>query len=216
MSNLPGLRVTPSRPFQHTGVNYAGPILLRCSKGRSQKSIKAFIAVFVCFSIKAVHLEAVTDYTAEAFLAAFRRFVSRRGLCEVMYSDCGTNFIGAEAELRRLFAASGHEAQRICTALAEERVQWRFNPPSAPHFGGLWEAAMKSLKHHLRRVIGDSKLTYEEMSTFLSQTEACLNSRPLQPLTDDPEDLTALTPGHFLVGTALLSVPKPTLVDVPR
>ncbi|XP_011687417.1 PREDICTED: uncharacterized protein LOC105449732 [Wasmannia auropunctata] len=215
MSNLPGPRVTPSRPFQHTGVDYAGPILLRCSKGRGQKSIKAFIAVFVCFSTKAVHLEVVTDYTAEAFLAAFRRFVSRRGLCEVMYSDCGTNFVSAEAELRKLFAASGREAQRICTALAEERVRWRFNPPSAPHFGGLWEAAVKSLKHHLRRVIGDSKLTYEEMSTFLSQTEACLNSRPLQPLTDDPEDLTALTPGHFLVGAALLSVPEPTLVDVP-
>ncbi|KAL6416764.1 hypothetical protein ACFW04_014841 [Cataglyphis niger] len=94
-------------------------------------------------------------------------------------------------------------------------MQWRFNPPSAPHFGSLWEAAVKSLKHHLRRVLGESTLTYEEMSTFLTQIESCMNSRPLQALSDDPDDLTALTPGHFLVGTALNALPEPCLVDAP-
>lgn len=89
-------------------------------------------------------------------------------------------------------------------------MKWRFNLPAAPHFGGLWEAAVKSTKHHLRRVIGEA-LTYEEMATLLTQVEACLNSRPLQPLTDDPDDLAALTPGHFIIGAPLLAVPEPSL-----
>ncbi|KMQ88133.1 hypothetical protein RF55_12431 [Lasius niger] len=98
--------------------------------------------------------------------------------------------------------------------MANNRTQWPFNPPAASHFGGLWEAVVKSAKHHLRRVIGNATLTFEEMTTLLTQIEACLNSRPLSPLTDDPEDLTALTPGHLLIGTALTAVPEPFLQDV--
>lgn len=94
-------------------------------------------------------------------------------------------------------------------------MRWRFNPPSAPHFGGIWEVAVKAVKHHLRQVVGDATLTFEEMSTFLAEIEACLNSRPLQALTDDPDDLEALTPGHFLIGAPLVSVPEPTLSEVP-
>lgn len=92
MGNLPDSHVMPSRSFQHIGVDY-GPIMLRFAKGRSHKSSKAFIAAFVCLSSKAL-LEVVSDYTADAFLAALRCFISRRDLCEVMYSDCGTNFVG--------------------------------------------------------------------------------------------------------------------------
>ncbi|XP_025270835.1 uncharacterized protein LOC112639871 [Camponotus floridanus] len=215
MSDLPRERVVPARPFLHTGVDYAGPIQLRTTKGRGHRSYKAFVAVFVCLASRAVHLEVVSDYTAEAFLAALRRFVSRRGICRSLRSDCGTTFVGADSQLTALFTAGTPENHRIIDSLASERIEWRFNPPSAPHFGGIWEAAVKSLKHHLRRVIGDAKLTFEEMSTFLTQVEACLNSRPLQALSDDPEDLAALTPGHFLVGAALTAVPEPSLLDEP-
>ncbi|XP_070531355.1 uncharacterized protein [Cardiocondyla obscurior] len=215
MADLPSARVRPSRAFQHTGVDYAGPLMLRAGKGRGRKAHKAFVAVFVCLCTRAVHLEVVSDYTSEAFLATLRRFVSRRGLPQVVYSDCGTNFAGAEAELREMFRASSREAQRIHRALAEEHISWRFNPPAAPHFGGLWEAAVKSAKHHLRRVVGSATLTFEEMTTLVAGIEACLNSRPLAPLSDDPDDISALTPGHFLVGSAPLAVPEPTLLDVP-
>lgn len=213
MGNLPGPRVTPSRPFTHTGVDYAGPIRLRTSKGRGQKAYKAFIAVFVCLSTRAVHLEVASDYSTAAFMAAFRRFVSRRGLCRDLYSDCGTNFLGADNQLRVMFQASTAENRAIASQLAKDRVRWHFNPPAAPHFGGLWEAAVKSLKYHLRRIIGETTLTFEEMATFLAQVEACLNSRPLQPLSDDPDDLAALTPGHFLVGSAINAVPQPITSD---
>jgi len=157
----------------------------------------------------------VSDYTADAFLAALRRFVSRRGLCSTIWSDCGTIFVEADRQLRDLFAASSPGRRRIIDGLASERIQWRFNPPAASHFGGIWEAAVKSVKHHLQRVLGDTMLTYEEMSTLLAQIEACLNSRPLQALNDDPENLVALTPGHFLVGSALTAVPEPSLSDQP-
>ncbi|XP_029169587.1 uncharacterized protein LOC114939444 [Nylanderia fulva] len=164
---------------------------------------------------RAVHLDAASDYTADAFLAALRRFVARRGVCHSLYSDCGTNFVGADKQLRQLFSAASADGHRIATFAAQERIRWRFNPPAAPNFGGLWEAAVKAMKHHLRRVIGDVTLTYEEMTTLLAQIEACLNSRPLQPLSDDPEDVAALTPGHFLVGSALSAIPEPSLEREP-
>jgi len=214
MGFLPKPRVTPARLFQHTEVDYAGLVLLRTTRGQGHKAHKAFLAIFVCLGTRAVHLEVVSDYTAEAFLAALRRFTSRRGLPQELVSDCGTNFTGAEAELRALFTAGNQEAQSIGCALTTERILWRFNPPAAPHFGGVWEAAVKAVKHYLRRVLGNSTLTFEEMATFLAQVEACLNSWPIAPLLDDPDDLAALTPGHFLVGTALLAVPEPTLADV--
>ncbi|XP_025267278.1 uncharacterized protein LOC112638948 [Camponotus floridanus] len=132
-----------------------------------------------------------------------------------MYSDCGTNFIGADNQLREFFRASSSDGRRISREVAKEGISWRFNPPAAPHFGGLWEAAVKSMKHHLRRVIGETTLTFEEMSTLLSQIEACLNSRPLQALSDDPDDITALTPGHLLIGAPLLAVPEPSLAERP-
>ncbi|XP_029167413.1 uncharacterized protein LOC114937904 [Nylanderia fulva] len=215
MGNLPRDRVTPTRPFLSTGLDYAGPIFIRTSKGRGHRSQRGYIAVFVCFWSKAIHLEVVSDYSSEAFIAALRRFVSRRGLCTDVYSDCGTTFVGADRTLRELFKASSSEGHHIARAANNQGIRWHFNPPAAPHFGGLWEAAVKSTKFHLRRVIGETTLTYEELSTLLTQIEACLNSRPLQALSDDPDDTSALTPGHFLIGAPLLAVPEPSSTGQP-
>ena len=88
---------------------------------------------------------------------------------------------------------------------------WIFNPPAAPHFGGLWEAAVKSAKRHLKRVIGDQVLTFVEYSTVLCRIEACLNSRPLATLTDDTFDLQPLTPAHFIIQRCSFLVPEPDL-----
>lgn len=195
----------------HTGVDYADPFTLRTCRGRSSKHYKGFLVVFVCFATSAVHLELATDYSSQGFIAAYRRFTGRRGVCASLSSDCGTNFVGADAELRRLFSAASNEMTIISHHLVTSGTEWRFNPPSAPHFGGKWEAAVKSVKYHLRRLIGDTVLTYEEFSTFLIQIEAILNSRPLCPLSDDPADLDALTPAHFLIGHSMCLLPEPSL-----
>lgn len=211
MGNLPEPRVQITRAFTHTGVDYAGPIDIRMSKGRGNVSYKGYISLFVCLSTKAVHIEAVSDLSSNGFIAAYRRFVSRRGKPAHIYSDNGTNFVGAVKILRKAHESCLLRVKReIIDNAIQHNTEWHFIPASSPHFGGLWEAGVKSLKHHLKRTIGNSKLTFEELSTLLSQIEACLNSRPLAPLTTDPNDLTALTPGHFLIGDALLSAPDET------
>ena len=86
---------------------------------------------------------------------------------------------------------------------------WKFVPECTPHFGGLWEAAMKSFKVHIRRVVGDAKLTYEELATVLTQIEPCLNSRLLAALPEPNDGLEALTPRHFLIGRPLEVLPDP-------
>lgn len=214
MGLLSKARVTPDQPFLHTGVD-ARPISLRTSRGRRHRIYKAFLSVFVCFSTRAVHLEVVSDYSSDAFLAVLHRFMIRRELCHTIYSDCGITFVGVDSQLRAFLGPAGREVHQIVERLADTGVRWRFNPPAALHFGDLWEAAVKAVKHHLRRVIGESKFTFEEMTTFLAEVEACLNSRSLQAMSDDPEDLEALTPGHFLIGAPLDAMPEPSLFDVP-
>lgn len=207
MGQLPRVRLEPSKPFQSTGVDYAGPINIRFSPGRGSKSYKGYICLFVCMVTRAVHLEAVTDLTSKAFIAAFRRFTSRRGHCSDLYSDNGTNFVGADKQLKEMFDSAKSELpDEIAQVLTLHSTKWHFIPPQAPNFGGLWEAGVRCAKSHLKKVIGDSTLTYEELSTVLTQVEACLNSRPLTVLSDNPDDPLPMTPGHFLIGEPLLNV----------
>lgn len=207
MGNLPATRIEPSRPFTNTGLDYAGPFQLRTTKGRGHRAYKGYLVVFVCFATKAIHLEAVSDLTTDAFLNAFRRFVSRRGLCRRLYSDNGTTFRGADRELRSMFKTASRFYSEIATTLANDGVDWHFIPPHSPHFGGLWEAGVKSAKHHLVRLLNNHTLTFEEFSTILAQIEACLNSRPLCAMSADAEELDALTPAHFLIGSEISLVP---------
>ncbi|XP_026744683.1 uncharacterized protein LOC113506020 [Trichoplusia ni] len=209
MVDLPQQRATPSRPFTHTGVDFTGHVEIKLNKGRGVKTSKGYVVVFVCMATKAVHLELASDLTSETFLAAFQRMCARRGTPKHVYSDCGTNFIGASKILRNEFEYFQQElSPEFFTEIAKMEVEWYFNAPGWPSAGGLWEAAVKAMKHHLRRVLGDQKLTFEEFTTLLAKIEACLNSRPLCPLTEDPKEFqNYLTPGHFLTGSATLSLP---------
>ncbi|XP_078049863.1 uncharacterized protein LOC144476616 [Augochlora pura] len=217
MGNLPQARITESRPFTNVGVDYCGPFFIKERKLRNRGRVKVYVAVFVCLAIKAVHLELVSDLTSEAFIAALRRFIARRGFCLNLYSDNGTNFKGANnefRELRELLRSDDHR-EKITTFLTERAINWHFIPPQAPHFGGLWEAAVKSFKNHLKRVVGAELFTFENLNTLIIDIEAILNSRPLTPISSDPTDLLALTPGHFLIGDALTSLCERDFKDTP-
>ncbi|XP_075162982.1 uncharacterized protein LOC142235605 [Haematobia irritans] len=127
-----------------------------------------------------------------------------------MFSENGTSFVGASNVLGRDQARFLSEVKQNLIALyAFQLLEWEFIPPGAPHMGGLWEAGVKSFKTHLKKVSHSQKFTFEEFSTMLARIEACLNSRPLSPMSDNPNDLAPLTPGHFLICSALLSPPEP-------
>ncbi|XP_018306518.1 uncharacterized protein [Mycetomoellerius zeteki] len=168
-------------------------------------------------SVKAVHLEIVSDLTTDGFLAALRRFAARRGLPEHIYSDNGTNFVGASNQLKEVYALlnSENHKHRINKFASDRRIVWHFIPPAAPHFGGLWESTVKLFKHHFRRVVGDSLFTFEELNTFVAEVEGILNSRPITTLSSDPNDMSVLTPAHCLIGKPLTALPEGDLTCVP-
>lgn len=215
MGDLPQVRTTPARPFQHSGVDFAGPLYVLMSRGRGAKQNKAYIAIFICMATKAIHLELVGDLTSDSFIGAFRRFVARRGRCSHLWSDQGRNFVGANKQLAEAFEYANLELPgHLIEHLAKEGTQWHFIPPYSPNFGGLWEAGVKSIKYHLKRIL-TAHLTFEEMSTTLCDIEACVNSRPLVPIdTSDPDAPEPLTPGHFLIGEAPVNVPTPDLRNI--
>ncbi|XP_026475874.1 uncharacterized protein LOC113381111 [Ctenocephalides felis] len=211
MSDLPLSRINPVRPFLNVGTDYAGPIMLKSSRLRKAPLIKSYIALFICFVTKAIHLELVTSLSTDAFIAALRRFISRRGRCATIHSDNGTNFVGAKHHLHELFKYFKNEQERnkLIEAVSVEGIEWKFIPAHAPHFGGLWEGAIKLVKLHIRRVIGNTILTFEEYYTFLTQVEAIVNSRPLIAVSDDVTDCGYLSPGHFLINDVIASFPEP-------
>ena len=211
MGNLPLQRITPDRPFANVGVDFAGPFYVKYGYVSKPTVVKAYACVFVSLSVKAAHLELVSDLTSSAFIACLRRFVARRGKPSLIMSDDGTDFVGANRELKEFcqFFEDQKTQQAISEFCSNIHITWKFIPERAPHFGGLWEATVKSMKKHLKRVVGDHRLSFEELSTVLTQIEACLNSRLLTPLPNSEDCLEALTPGHFLIGRSLESIPDP-------
>lgn len=208
MADLPSYRVVSARPFKEVGVDYAGPFLLKTSKRRNSPKIKCWIASFVCMCTKALHLELVTELTTTAFFSTLDRFIARRGLPKRIFSDNGTNFVGAARKLREVYEFLRVNETDISDYLTKVDIEWRFIPPGAPHFGGIWESSIKSIKKHLLPVIKDHALTFEEFYTLLVRVEAVLNSRPLCAVSNSPIDnFDYLTPGHFLIGEALIARP---------
>jgi len=203
MADLPAARVQACQPFSKAGIDYAGPLSVRECRLRKPREYKVYIAVFVCMAVEAVHLKLVLELSTDVFLAAFDRFAARCSLPQEIFSDCGTNFIGAS---KRLSVLVNHP-ENLDRLTARAPCSWNFNPLAAPHFRGLWEATVRSTKTLLSRVMGCHHLTLEELSTVLCRIEAVFNSRPLTPMSSSPLDLDYLTPGHFLIGRPLLSVP---------
>lgn len=208
MGDLPSDRVNESRCFAGVGLDFGGPYTVKSSHLRGAKTYKAYLCVFVCLSTKAVHLEVVSSLSTESFIATLDRFVARRGLPALVRSDCGTNFRGANNYLRDVRDFLVREEQTIGHSLGVRGIRWEFSPPLCPSWGGIFEAAVKVAKTHLKKIIGESILSFEELSTLFCKIEATMNSRPLCPLSSDPNDLEVLTPGHFLIGQPMGALPE--------
>lgn len=216
MGDLPRDRIDPiGGPFHRTGVDYAGPITVHY-KGRGSKPTQVYLAIFICFATKAVHIEVVEDLTTAAFISALRRFVAIRGLPMVIWSDNATNFVGAIRHLKELYDLLSSETHWDAVyewCRDERRIEWKRIPARSPHYGGLWEAGVKSAKHLLTRTVANARLTIHELLTVVAEISTVLNSRPLISLTMNADDEHPLTPGHFLVGKALVAMPEPNFKE---
>ncbi|XP_063529496.1 uncharacterized protein LOC134740806 isoform X1 [Cydia strobilella] len=216
MGSLPFDRVNMTRPFQIVGTDYAGPFYVKQSRIRRPVITKAYVVIFVCFVTKAIHIELASDMTTDTFLGCLKRFIARRNKPTKIYCDNAAYYKGAENVLKELYDlqnSTNHQAS-VVDFSSSERIAFHFIPSYSPVFGGLWEAGIKSVKYHMKRVIANTVFTYEQMYSTLVQFEAILNSRPLTPMSRDPSDMTYLTPGHFLTGSPLTSYPETDITDV--
>ncbi len=181
---LPAFRVEEVPPFTFTGVDFAGPLYVKGETG----SKKVWICLYTCCVVRAVHLDLVPDQTTPAFRRSFKRFVARRGLPRQIVSDNGKTFKAAAKAIRE--------------------VNWIFNVPKAPWWGGVFERLVRCVKRCLRKMIGQAKLSQDELLTSLAEVEMVLNSRPLTVVSaGDLEE--PLTPSHLIVGRRLLSSTAP-------
>ncbi|XP_055643908.1 uncharacterized protein LOC129780056 [Toxorhynchites rutilus septentrionalis] len=198
MAPLPRSRMAVTmHPFSFVGLDYFGP--LEVVMGRRRE--KRWVALFTCLTVRAVHLEVVHNLTTQSCEMAIRRFVKRYGSPTEFFSDNGTNFVGASRDLMK-------QIQKINTECADtftgSRTRWTFNPPSAPHMGGVWERMVRSVKESMTAFTDRKRLTDEVLQTALVEAESLINSRPLTYVsTNVQDDMEALTPNHFLRSCAL-------------
>lgn len=195
-----------------TGVDFAGPISVRHHM-RCRQNKEVHLALFICFITKAVHIELVTDRSTEAFLRALKRFVADRGQVLKMYSDNATNFVGTANYFRDVLKQLKDDSERMIL-----HIEWSFNAPRTPHHGGLWESSIRTMKRFIRKIVSNLEVTEDELRTVSKQASSIImNSRPITPLSSDANDLTPLTPGHFLYGGPAMALPElPILQDNPN
>ena len=181
------------------GVDFAGPLFVKSKVKDDPEMAKVYIALFTCGTSRAVHLELVPSLDAPTFLLCLGRFIGRRGLPKLIVSDNAKTFQASEKTLVSLF-----ELEDVQEHLSSKGIRWQFN--LAPWWGGFFERLVKQVKSCLKKTLGRSKLSFDELTTILVEVEAVLNSRPLTYLhSDDVEEL--LTPWHLVIGQRLLTLP---------
>ena len=190
MADLPAERLEADKPpFTNTGVDYFGPLEVKLGRSR----LKRYGVIFTCLVSRAVHLEIAHSLTTDSFLGVLSRFIARRGKPSVIFSDNGTNLVGAEKELRLMLKSLDQE--RIDSTLAPLHIKWKFLPPHASHMAGAWERLIQSTKRVLVALIKQQTLTDEVLLTLIAEAERIMNSRPL--VVGDFGS-SPLTPAHLL------------------
>ena len=208
---LPALRVDDPAPFRSVAVDLFGPMVVFHTCGLEScphpREEKVHCALFTCFHSREVHLEVVVNTGTEAFLNAFRAFTARRGVPSTVYSDCAKGFKAADREIRALYRSINWSAVR--REGMTKNIEWFFSTERAPHQNGLCERLVRTVKGPLRKVIGAAKLTQAQLTLILQEVEAVVNNRPLAVVSDDPGDLTPITPMELVNGRRLEQIPDP-------
>ena len=193
-ADLPLDRITPYEPaFTSVGVDYFGPFAVKRGRGRE----KRYGCIFTCLTTRAVHIETADTLDTDSFINSLYRFMARRGEPRLIRSDNGTNFVGAERELRKEMETWNQD--RIQEAMSQWGIRWLFNPPAASHMGGVWERQIRSVRRILFSIMTEQVPTSEMLTTLLVIAEGMINNRPLTPASDDADDLEPLTPNHLLI-----------------
>ena len=194
MADLPASRVSPNEPaFYRVGVDYFGPFTIK--QGRS--NVKRYGCIFTCLTTRAVHIEISHSLDTDSFINALQRFIARRGEPIQIYSDNGTNFVGAHQELKK--AVREFNQHKITDFLMAREISWKYNPPSASHMGGAWERQIRTIRSIFDGLLGQQRLDDESLVTLMTVVEGVINNRPITKLSDDPNDATPLTPNHLLL-----------------
>ena len=168
---MPEFHVKEDLAFTSIGIDFAGPLFI---KTESQALQKVYIALCTCATTKALHLKIVPNLTCEAFLLCLKRFVSRRGVPRLIVTDNTETFKAASKKLANIFKSSV-----VNDYLVKHSIKWKYDLAKAPWWGGFYERLIKGVKLCLKKNVGKSRLSYDELQTIVSQIEGVLNSRPL-------------------------------------
>ena len=204
--DLPTVRVSDDAPFTSTGVDFAGPLYV----SQPTESSKVYVCLFTCASTRAIHLELVPNLNTGSFLLAFCRFVGRRGLPTILLSDNAKTFKSSSKEIRNIVGS-----REISSYLTSCRVTWKFIVERAPWWGGFWERMVQLVKRSLRKAIGRTTLTFDQLNTVLIEVESIVNSRPLTYIYDDVEGVSyPISPSHLVYGRRITNRPNDETFEV--
>ncbi|XP_066928731.1 uncharacterized protein [Clytia hemisphaerica] len=210
MSDLPFERTLEAPPFSFCGVDLFGPFLVK----ERRSLVKRWGVIYTCLSSRSAHIESVVSMNTDSFILCLRRFICRRGSIRMLRSDNGSNFVGAQSELKELFKSLDHD--KIKAFLRDEfdadYVVWERNPPYSSHFGGVWERQIRSIRAVLDGILQthSSSFNDESLRTLLCEAECIINSRPLSVENiGDPLSLKPITPMMLLTGKSRIVLPPP-------
>ena len=195
MADLPSERLQSlQRPFTHVGLDVFGPFIVK----RGRHELKRYGCIFVCFNVRAIHIETLDDLESDTLINALRRFIARRGTPTSIFSDNATNFRGGHSELAK--SMSQVDGKLIRTFCTKHHIELKFNVPYASHMGGVYERMIRTVRKILTGMLMErSRLTDDILRTFFCEAESIVNSRPITKMSDDPKDDVPLTPANFLM-----------------
>ncbi|XP_072174553.1 uncharacterized protein [Diadema setosum] len=203
MAELPKERVNPVKaPFTYVGVDYFGPLYVK--QGAGMQSSQALWLHLYMLDNEGSSYRADKVLDTDSFINALRRFISRRGVPEKLFSDNGTYFRSAE-ELKK--SMDGINQRKVENFLHHKSIEWTFNPRAASHMGGIWERMIRSIRRILKNMTGEQVVCQEVLTTTLTEIEGILNARPLTRISMEANDEEPLTPNHLLLLRSNPNVP---------